>query len=77
MDVNEQLLALVATTSSTETKVDGLCDRLDTLMPHLVKMNERVSDLERSRSWMKGAAWVLSGLWAGLLALLGIVARHR
>ena len=77
MDVNEQLIALVATTSSTETKVDGLCERLDTLMPHLVRLNDRVSDLERSRSWIKGVAWVLSGLWFGLLALLGIAARHR
>lgn len=77
MDVEQELLKLVETSARTETKVDSLCELFDTLMPHLVKMNERVSDLEKNRSWMKGAAWVLGGLWAGLLALLGLAARHR
>ena len=77
MDVEQELLKLVETSVRTETKVDSLCERFDTLMPHLVKTDERVSDLEKSRSWMKGAAYILGILWAGLLALLGLAARHR
>lgn len=71
---DEQLIELTKATARTEEKVDGLCKRFDSLMPHLVTMNERVDSLERSRSWVKGVGAVLGVLWTALLIVLGL---HR